>query len=190
MTKKLIVQEHLLALRRGDRAAVEDLYKTAFNYCASYVINNNGSQSDAKDLFQEAIIVLFNNLRKPDFELRCNVKTYLYSVVRNLWLKNIHKKGKLGAKVNIDDNSFEFVDIGDDEIDLKMEIEGKFEAVHLALGRIKEDCKNLLMNYYFNKIPLKDIAVLMEYTPQFVKVKKSRCMDGLKNKVKEIQGKE
>ena len=177
----------LEALRRGERGAVEDLYKNAFGYCASVVLNNNGDMSSAKDLFQEAIIVLFKNLKKPDFVLSCDVKTYLYSVMRNLWLKNMNTSGKMGQRVNLEDQGREFIDVGDEEIDQKLEIEGKYEAVQTAMLRIKEDCKNLLMNYYFNKIKLKDIAVLMDYTPQFAKVKKNRCMESLKKKVKEIQ---
>jgi len=179
--------EQINALKRGDRIAIEELYKNSFSYCSSFVIQNNGSLSDAKDLFQEAIIVLFNNLRKPEFSLTCEVRTYLYSVVRNLWLKNIHKTSALGIKVSVEDEGQHFVDIGDDEIDLKIENEEKYETLKIAIQRIKEDCKNLLMNYYFNKIPLKDIAILMGYTPQFVKVKKNRCMASLKSKVNDVR---
>ena len=178
--------EQLDALRRGERQAVEHLYESSFGYCASIVLNNQGSMSEAKDLFQESIIVLFNNLRKPDFALSCNVKTYLYSVMRNLWLKNIHKSGKLGVKVNLEEQGREYIDLGEEEINLKIETESQYEAVNKALLKIKEDCKNLLMNYYFNKIKLKDIAVLMGYTPQFAKVKKNRCMESLKKKVNEM----
>ena len=55
----------------------------------SLIINNNGTADDAKDIFQEAMIVLYEKARSGTFELSCQIKTYVYSVSRRLWLKKI-----------------------------------------------------------------------------------------------------
>ena len=47
----------------------------------SLIINNNGSSDDARDIFQEAVIVLYEKARTGTFELNCQLKTYLYSVM-------------------------------------------------------------------------------------------------------------
>lgn len=174
-------------LKRGERKAVEFLYKDAFSYCAQIITSNNGSMDDAKDLFQEALIVLFRNLRKEDFTLSCKIKTYLYSVCRNLWLKKLNKKKTRGNEVSFEDHHkdflvFEEVEFNFDEIE-----PDKFELVNKAFQSIKEDCRKLLMGYYFKKISLKDLAVTLDYTYQFIKVKKNRCMGKLKSEVQILQ---
>ena len=174
-------------LRAGDRHAVKQLYTDYFGYCTSFVINNQGDTEQARDIFQEALIVLFNNLRKPQFKLTCAVKTYLYSVVRNLWLKRIHKQSRGGLSLVIDrDDDKEFILVHEDEIEVKQEKEEKHEAVAHGMKAIKEDCRELLLNFYFKKIDLGRIAEQMGYTYQFVKVKKNRCMEALKKKVREL----
>ena len=51
-------KELLKGLALGDKKAVETIYKENFNMVQSLVINNNGSAQEAKDIFQEAMIVL------------------------------------------------------------------------------------------------------------------------------------
>ena len=51
------------------------------------------------------------------------------------------------------------------------------------MEEISGDCKELLLSFYFKKMPLKEIAAIMDYSDGFVKVKKKRCMDALKKKV-------
>jgi len=46
------------------------------------IINNNGDEDDAKDIYQEAIIVLYNKIKSGKFELSSKLKTYIYSVCR------------------------------------------------------------------------------------------------------------
>jgi DNA-directed RNA polymerase specialized sigma24 family protein len=53
------------------------------------VINNNGDEDEAKDIYQEAIIVLYNKVKRGDFELSSKLKTYIYSICRRLWLKRL-----------------------------------------------------------------------------------------------------
>jgi RNA polymerase sigma factor (sigma-70 family) len=177
-------EELIIALRKGDREAVEYLYRHAFHACASYITQNNGTMDDAKDLFQESLMVLFRNLQKPDFELTADVKTFLYSVMRNLWLKQLRKKGRGGLALVVDDDSeTEFIIIDEDELEYKREKERKHELIADMMKEIKEDCRELLLNYYFKKIPLKEVGKTMGYSDNFVKVKKNRCMESLRNKV-------
>ena len=57
----------------------------------TFILNNSGTSDDAKDIFQEAMIVLYEKVRSGSFELNCQIKTYVYSVCRRLWLKRLHQ---------------------------------------------------------------------------------------------------
>ena len=179
------MEEHtiLKGLREGDSKVIKGLYENAFKYCASIVTNNSGHLEDARDLFQDAIMVLFRNSQKKDFKLTCKVKTYLYSVMRNLWLKQIDKEGRGGLKLIVDDDDRPLVIVEENEVEAREEKERKYKSVTAALDLIKEDCKKLLLDFYFKKMDLGSIAEEMGYTYQFIKVKKNRCMNALKEKV-------
>lgn len=174
-------------LQTGDRNVIKNIYQECFGYCSSFVLNNNGDIDQARDLFQEALMVLLKNSRKTEFQLTCKVKTYLYSVMRNKWLKRIEKKSKGGLSLIIDEErDKQFIIVQEDGIERKEEEEAKYTALANGLEQIKEDCKKLLMSFYYQKIDLSQLAEQMGYTYQFIKVKKNRCMNALKSKVKEI----
>ena len=84
-------KELLKALGKNNRQAAEKIYKEHFTLIQRLVINNNGNGDDARDIFQEAMIVLYEHARDPSFELTCQIKTYLFSVSRRLWLKRLQQ---------------------------------------------------------------------------------------------------
>lgn len=173
-------------LKSGDRGAFRELYTSVFPPCSNLILNNNGTMNDARDIFQESLMVLIKNLRKDNFELSCNIKTYLYSIMRNLWLKRLNKKKRGGLSLVIDDPSdVEFIIIQEDELIEKQEKEVQLDIVAEVLKDFKEDCRKILTAFYFKKQSMKEIAAAMNYTNQFIRVKKVRCMDALKKKVKE-----
>jgi len=89
-------QEKLLlkGLAGEDKQAIEQIYRDNYNMIKNLVINNNGTIDDAADIFQEAMIVLFEKAKLEDFELHCQIKTFIYSVSRRIWLKKLQKQAR------------------------------------------------------------------------------------------------
>src|SRR5215204_7267310 len=81
----------LEGLARDDRSAIESIYTQQYAMVQTLIINNNGTAEDARDIFQEAMIVLYEKARSGSFELNCQLKTYVYSVCRRLWLKRLQQ---------------------------------------------------------------------------------------------------
>ena len=90
----------LYGLARNDKKAVETIYRDNYNMVQSLIINNNGSADDAKDIFQEAMIVLYEKVRSGTFELNCLIKTYVYSVSRRLWLKRLQQMNRYAPSLD------------------------------------------------------------------------------------------
>ena len=82
--------EFIDGLRTDNDVALSALYKKYFNVVLKYVLNNSGTEEEAQDIYQETVIVLYNNARKPDFTLNCAMQTYIYSVAKRLWLKQLN----------------------------------------------------------------------------------------------------
>lgn len=65
------------------------IYKYYFPSIKRYVILNQGSIEDAKDLFQDVLLVLLTKLQHDNFILSASLKTYTIAIAKNLWLKRL-----------------------------------------------------------------------------------------------------
>ncbi|MCT4613686.1 MAG: sigma-70 family RNA polymerase sigma factor [Marinifilaceae bacterium] len=84
----------LEGIKKNDNIILLYCYKEFFPSIKAYVCKNSGEEEDAKDLFQEAIIVVYRKLKSDSLNLNCNFKTYLYSICRLLWLKKLRDESR------------------------------------------------------------------------------------------------
>ncbi|RZM02674.1 MAG: sigma-70 family RNA polymerase sigma factor, partial [Pedobacter sp.] len=92
-TRLLSTDETLLiGLAEGSDKALSQLYRQHYPMVSQLVINNSGSADDAQDIYQETLIVLFEKVSAGDFELNCQLKTFIYAVARRLWLKQLAQR--------------------------------------------------------------------------------------------------
>jgi len=167
----------LQGLARSDRKAIEIIYRENYNMVRSLIINNSGSTDDAKDIFQEAMIVLYEKVRSGTFELNCLIKTYVYSVSRRLWLKRLQQMNRyVPAMENLQDT----VPVEED-VEENARIDGEFQAMEKAIGSLGEPCKSLLEAYYLEKKSMHEIAQFFGYTnAENAKNQKYKCLVRLK----------
>lgn len=167
----------LEGLASSDKKAVETIYKENYNAVQALIINNNGSSDDAKDIFQEAMIVLYEKVRSGTFELNCQIKTYIYSVSKRLWLKRLQQLNRYSSPVE----GFEATVQVDDEIEEHEKRDSEFEMMERAINSLGEPCKSLLEAYYIQKQNMQVIASNFGYTnADNAKNQKYKCLMRLK----------
>ena len=177
MKAELNEQALLKGLADNDSKAVETLYKSHFSSIQHFVLNNNGSFDDARDVFQEAMITLYEKVQSDSFVLTCQIKTYLFSICKHLWLKRLHQLGKYSGPLSTQE---ETISVEQDmrEFDKK---EASFEIMHRALHNLGEPCKSLLEGYYLNKKGMQELAADFGYTnADNAKNQKYKCLMRLK----------
>jgi len=167
----------LQGLARNDKKAVETIYKENYTMVQSLIINNNGSADDAKDIFQEAMIVLYEKARSGNFELNCQIRTYVYSVSRRLWLKKLQLSSRYSGDIG---NSENLVSVEED-LDEHGKRDLEFEMMQKAILSLGEPCKSLLEAFYLQKKNMQDIALSFGYTnAENAKTQKYKCLMRLK----------
>ena len=177
MKAELNEQALLKGLANNDSKAVETLYKSHFNMIQHFVLNNNGSFDDARDVFQEAMIALYEKVQSDSFVLTCQIKTYLFSICKHLWLKRLHQMSKFSGSLNVEEDS---ISVDDDLIDFEKK-DAAFEMMHYALNSLGEPCKSLLEGYYINKKGMQELADNFGYTnADNAKNQKYKCLLRLK----------
>lgn len=170
-------QELLKGLSQNDKGAIESIYKDNYGLIQRLVINNNGSEDDAKDIFQEALIVLYEKSKSGVFELNCQIKTYIYSVSKRLWLKRLHKRNRY----ELLENGLEETVQVEEDLGLHETRNAQFGMMEHAMANIGEPCKSLLESYYVNKRSMQDIAESFGYTnADNAKNQKYKCLMRLK----------
>lgn len=169
--------ELLKGLAINDKKAVETIYRENYNTIQTLVVNNSGNSDDAKDLFQEAMIVLYEKVKTGQFELNCQLKTYLYSVCRRLWLKRLQQMNRYAGEM---DSLQELVPVEEEleEHDRKNE---EFRLMEKAIASLGEPCKSLIEAFYIQKRNMQEIASSFGYTnADNAKNQKYKCLMRLK----------
>ncbi|MCC6369835.1 MAG: sigma-70 family RNA polymerase sigma factor [Bacteroidia bacterium] len=165
-------------LRSGDNEVLTALYKKYYNIVLKLIVNNSGSQEAAQDIYQETIIVLYENANKTGFELKCQLQTYIYSVAKRLWLKQLKKGGKTFLFKEEEEN--EVADVTE-EITEHEGKENEIEQMNKSLLELGEPCATLIKDFYVYKLNMEEIAEKFGYTnANNAKTQKYKCLQRLK----------
>lgn len=170
-------QALLKGLASNESKAIETLYKDHFGMVQTYILQNNGSYDDARDIFQEAMIALYEKAQSDSFVLTCQIKTYVYSICRRLWLKRLQQMGRYTQPV---ENLEETVGV-EEEIEEHEKRNAAFAIMDRAMGSLGEPCKSLLEGYYIQKKDMQQLAEMFGYTnADNAKNQKYKCLMRLK----------
>lgn len=100
--KKHKDHQYIEALARGDRKVLEMIYKEHLPSVRSWILKNNGSDNDAKDVFQEGIIAIYDKALDPDFVLTCPLGAFIFHICRNKWISQLRKNKKMEGVINVE----------------------------------------------------------------------------------------
>ncbi len=172
--------ELLSGLTSQDEKVLKTFYSKYLLRVRKYVLSNNGSDEDARDLFQDVLLVLFQKVRKPEFRLTCALGTYIYSVARFLWLKELSKRKWVSYQ---DVNREEVADI-DADISFVNEKNERLLLFRKCFEKLSEACRKVLI--LFNEgLSITEITKVMGYTSeQHTKNRRYRCKQSLIQNIK------
>ncbi len=163
----------LKKIRDGDESALDFIYKKNYKMMTRLIINNNGSEDEAKDIYQEALLVFWQKAKREDFVLTSKISTYLYSVCLNLWRKELDRKSKLTNEMK------EGSEINDED---KRERE---KIIQDCINSLGETCRQVLMYYYFDNMSMQEIADKLGFAnADTAKTKKYKCKKELDRLIK------
>jgi RNA polymerase sigma factor (sigma-70 family) len=170
-------REVVLGILNNSEEAINKLYTGYYPMVLQFILNNNGDEDDAKDVYQEAIIVLYNKIKTGNFELSSKLKTYIYSVSRRIWLK------KLALNTKKTSNIADFEDVWMVEEDMEQHEQKDLQFVQMksALDSLGEPCKTIIQDFYIQGLSMQDICEKFGYTnTDNAKTQKYKCLQRLK----------
>ncbi|TAH24695.1 MAG: sigma-70 family RNA polymerase sigma factor [Cytophagales bacterium] len=160
-------------IRKGDEKLIDFLYKKNYKMMVNLIVKNNGSEEEARDIYQEALIILWQKAKSDDFVLSSKISTYLYSVCMNLWRKELERKSR---HTNDAIEKGEYLDNDKNE---------SARIIHECINSLGDTCKQILMYYYFDEMSMNDIAEKLGFAnADTAKTRKYKCKQELDKLVK------
>jgi RNA polymerase sigma factor (sigma-70 family) len=157
--------------------AIRYMYKAYYDLLKHYTCQNNGTEEDAQDVFQEVLVTFIDVVKKEKFRGESSIKTFLYSINRNLWLNELKKRGRSEKRDTIFENEKDKTLMDFSHIIAENETRKQILSIVDELGEI---CKKILLAYYYENLSMKEILVNVEYeSEQALRNKKSKCLKQL-----------
>lgn len=151
-------------IESGDERALDVLYQKYYKMMVKLVTRNSGTEQEAQDIFQEALIVFWQKVTSKQFTLTSKISTYLYSICQNLWRKELDRKKR---------HSNEEKDVPQYRDDDQKE---RVAIVNQCIKDLGETCQQVLLLYYFDGLSMTDIAKQLGFAnADTAKTKKYKC---------------
>lgn len=158
---------------KGDEKALELLYKKYYRMMTKLVITNSGTEEEARDIYQDALIVFWQKANSGDLVLTSKMSTYIYSICQNLWRKELDRKKRLSNEEK------------DSPVSMDMDAPEREKIILKCIEQLGETCKKVLMYYYFEEMSMQDIADTLGFAnTDTAKTKKYKCKQKLDELVK------
>jgi RNA polymerase sigma factor (sigma-70 family) len=176
---RLTTDELFDALRREDRKVLAGVYKLYFPSVRNYILLNSGNDFDAQDIFQDALVIIYIKIRVSAPSLSCTFSTYLFSICKYLWYKEIRRKNRSA------DSTLEIDELIDFETNflkdyIRME---KRKLVMDHFNEMGEECKRLL-RLIIDDTPIRRITMIMGFSSdQYTRNRRVSCKDSLVRRI-------
>lgn len=92
-------QRYINGIITGNSAVINEVYRNYIPKISDYIRRKGGNLEDAKDVFQEAIMVIFRKAQLAGFELKSSFYSFLFGICRNIWLQKIIPETKKKKRI-------------------------------------------------------------------------------------------
>ncbi|MBM3404534.1 MAG: sigma-70 family RNA polymerase sigma factor [Bacteroidetes bacterium] len=169
-------------IKNKDKAVLKYIYREYYQSVKHLVSDNSGSEEDARDLFQDVMVIIYQKAARNALSLSCSLKTYLFSISRNLWFQRLEKRKYECHFYNLElvEDEMAVHDCDDTPDDEAMEKSRLFMQHFIGLPA---DCQQIL-RLFFRKFTYRDIARILKLSNEkYAKSRKFMCKAMLRRRI-------
>jgi RNA polymerase sigma factor (sigma-70 family) len=177
---KMNDREILTGLVQNDQFVTQYVYKTLAPPLFKFVLSNNGSKEDAKDIFQETYLKVLLNIRERRYTDKDKFEAYFLTIARNTWLDHLRARKNGLAPLDYD-ALLEQADTSDSDALIQLVLHDKrMDALHRVWGTWEDtDCRRILHNFHYEHQRTKDIALTEQITQNTLLQRLFKCRQKL-----------
>jgi RNA polymerase sigma factor (sigma-70 family) len=152
----------------------EYLYEEVFPVVADIVSKQGGSFQDAKDIFQDALIIFYEKSVEGELDIKLSNEAYIVGIAKHLWIKKFKSKYRLLSlnalekQITLPGDYFEPETIKTNRLLRLLEVAGK-------------KCIELLRSIYYDKLSMNEVSQVHGFSnPHSASVQKYKCIEKIK----------
>ncbi len=177
----------LEAFLSNKELALQKFYCEQYPKTKYYVLKNGGTVDNANDVFQDAYFSCWKKLSTGEFspKNKTEIEAYLFTIAKNKWIdqtRNLVKR----KTTSINEKLYHLEADEAASAHENIEKEKKLNITLTAFENLGQGCKDLLTQFYFHKISLREIAESLNMEEASAKNKKYRCIQKLKELAMEM----
>lgn len=175
----------IAGFKQNDPIVLRQVYNNVFPKVKTHLLKNNGTEAQAKDIFQEAFVACWRNIKDDKLKANSNVEAYLFTIAKNKWTDHLRSSA---YKKRVSTSDLGTVEARTEETnEIEAAWENKRNAIVRAMEQLGEQCKSLLGLFYFERKSMQEIAQQLKIAPNSARNQKYRCMEKLRTLSLEIK---
>lgn len=176
LTTEIIID----GIRNQDKTILKAIYYTYFPSIKKLIEDNSGNEQDAKDIFQETLIIFYRKIKAGNLKIHTSFKAYIFAACRKLWLKELLTRNVEIEQLAIFSAYQNTPDINIDEYTKHKQ----YQLYQKHFKRLEKGCQETL-KMFLNKMSFKEIAKKLGTSYDYIRIKKARCKEQLIRYIKE-----
>ena len=177
---------YIEALKKHDARLIEEIYQQTAPGIKTYLMSKGADAEEAGDIFQEALIDVYNQARNEKFVLTCPLQAFLLLICKRKWINIIEKNKRHGVTKSIDDGYTHIAGDDSEAAAFYADTVEKEQVVMAMLQKISERCREIIVASYTSK-PQQQVADEMGVSYAYLRKKKSLCMAELITLVRNVK---
>ena len=176
----------LINLLKENNDSLSLLYKRHKAYCINFMKSMYYDHEELRDIYHDAVMVFYEKINTPGFELTCSIQTYLNTVCRNQILKRLNYSKRY--KTDSSDSNSDILDsITDTLVELDDLNNERVKVMKKVFGIMKDTskkCYEMLMRFWYKNQTMAQIENAMHFAnADSAKNQKARCQKEFKIEV-------
>ena len=139
-------------VRNQDDKILNWIYDNYFQSVKNHVLGNSGSDDDVPDVFQDSIIVLYNQITEDNLNLTTDLRGYFFGIARNVWSAQLRKKQRT---IELE------IDVPDEE-DSEEQYDPVLERVISRVFKKLKPDQQMVLNLFSEGHSYEEIALMMD----------------------------
>ena len=154
----------------GDKVVLTKFYKKNLPYIRHYILQNSGNKEDVEDVFQDAMVFIYQKLKAESLGLNASLNTYFYGVCKNIWRNRLRKNKKLVITEDIQEDT----EISTPKVIEDIEQKEREHIYRKHFLNLSGTCREVL-NLLFQGNSMREIALITGYSEGYTRKKKFEC---------------
>ena len=152
----------------------KELYRDVFPAVAYFISKKNGTFEDARDIFQDALMIFYERNLTQGFQFHSSKEAYLLGIAKHLWYRKYNKEHN---HIELTYDGFELPELETETINA--------HGVLMLLEKAGKKCLNLLHTFYYEQTPLKQISKSLGFSSEHsATVQKYKCLEKIRDAIK------